>query len=337
MENSDHNKKSLRRSSNNHTSMSDTDSTTSQVEFYSPLRYDSPLRSDDFHVENDKYGNGSNRAIVAVDTHYSPFPLPPGKPNLPASSPAVRGKGWKPWPHSEKPTSENLDFPASQGMLRSENLDFPAKNGRDGARGPPVSGLNRYYVRDEVEEGYGGGGGEDEVGGEWRSRAAGESILERSKAEFKMKKVALFFRVFEVTACLISFSVMAADKTQGWSGDSFDRYKEYRYCLCVNIIGFVYSGFQAVGLAHNLVTENHVFAGYLPYHFDFSMDQSLAYLLISASSSAATRVHDWILNWGQDEFTLLASASVGMSFMAFLAFAISSIISSFKLWDRVST
>lgn len=49
-----------------------------------------------------------------------------------------------------------------------------------------------------------------------------------SKREVMARKVALGFRLSEVVLCLISFSVMAADKTQGWSGDSFDRYKEYR-------------------------------------------------------------------------------------------------------------
>jgi hypothetical protein len=43
-----------------------------------------------------------------------------------------------------------------------------------------------------------------------------------------MKIGELGFRVSEIVLCLISFSVMAADKTKGWSGDSFDRYKEYR-------------------------------------------------------------------------------------------------------------
>ena len=49
------------------------------------------------------------------------------------------------------------------------------------------------------------------------------------KREVMAKKVAFCFRLSEVVLCLISFSVMAADKTRGWSGDSFDRYKEYRF------------------------------------------------------------------------------------------------------------
>lgn len=62
------------------------------------------------------------------------------------------------------------------------------------------------------------------------------AILKRSRREEVVKFSALGFRLSEVVLALISFSIMAADKTQGWSGDSFDRYKEYRYdllCLCL--------------------------------------------------------------------------------------------------------
>lgn len=62
----------------------------------------------------------------------------------------------------------------------------------------------------------------------------------------------------------------------------------------------------------------------------------LAYLLISASSAAATRVDDWQSNWGKDEFTEMASASVAMSFLAFIAFALSSIISGYNLFNHDS-
>lgn len=47
-----------------------------------------------------------------------------------------------------------------------------------------------------------------------------------------------------------------------------------RYCLAVNVIGFVYSGFQACDLTYNLGTEKHVISHHLRYHFDFAMDQA---------------------------------------------------------------
>nr|XP_025655308.1 CASP-like protein 4A3 isoform X2 [Arachis hypogaea] len=96
--------------------------------------------------------------------------------------------------------------------------------------------------------------------GEWRREEA-------------LRKAALGFRVSEVVVCLISFSVMASDRTQGWSGDSFDRYKEYRYCLSVNIIAFAYAGLQAFDLVYQLVTGKHMINHHLRSHFDFFVDQ----------------------------------------------------------------
>lgn len=156
----------------------------------------------------------------------------------------------------------------------------------------------------------------------------------RSRREDMMKVAELGLRISEIVLCLISFSVMAADKTQGWSGDSYDRYREYRYCLSVNVIAFVYSGFQAYDLGYHLVTGKHVMSYHLRRHFNFFMDQILAYLLISASSSAATRVDDWQSNWGKDEFTEMASASIAMAFLAFIAFAVSSVISGYNLYNN---
>ncbi|KAL5186285.1 CASP-like protein 4A3 [Glycine soja] len=126
------------------------------------------------------------------------------------------------------------------------------------------------------------------VVGRTRPRAVAPPMPVVPKREVMAKKVAFCFRLSEVVLCLISFSVMAADKTRGWSGDSFDRYKEYRFKV-------------------------------------------LAYLLISAASSAATRVDDWQSNWGKDEFTEMASASIALAFLAFVAFAISSLFSGYNL------
>ncbi|GAB2253124.1 hypothetical protein Droror1_Dr00005971 [Drosera rotundifolia] len=52
------------------------------------------------------------------------------------------------------------------------------------------------------------------------------------------------------------------------------RFAIFWFCLSVNIIAFVYSGFQAFGLAYSLVTGKHVFTHHLRRQFDFVMDQS---------------------------------------------------------------
>lgn len=159
----------------------------------------------------------------------------------------------------------------------------------------------------------------------------------KSKGEDVLNIPALGFRLSEVIFCLISLSVMAANKTQGWSGDSYDRYIEYRYCLGVNVIGFVYSGFQAMDVAYYLISHKHIIRCNLRYPLNFFIDQILAYLLISASSASASRVIDWQSNWGKDEFTQKASVSVAMALLAFVAFAFSSLISGYNLSSHISS
>ncbi|GFP96054.1 CASP-like protein 4a3 [Phtheirospermum japonicum] len=172
----------------------------------------------------------------------------------------------------------------------------------------------------------GGGGGR-------RRYRPSLSILRGAKREKMVKKSALGFRVFGFLFCLVSFSVMSADRNQGWAVDSFDRYREFRYCMSVNVIGFIYSAAQSFDLSYNLVTGKYIVHHQqrLRYYFDFAVDQIIAYLLISASSSAAIRVEDWQSNWGKDKFPDMATASISMSFLAFIALAISSLISGYAL------
>lgn len=47
-----------------------------------------------------------------------------------------------------------------------------------------------------------------------------------------------------------------------------------RYLVAVNVIGFVYSGFQASCLAYYLATGNYVISSPLRYYFNFSIDQA---------------------------------------------------------------
>ncbi|KAK9119695.1 hypothetical protein Scep_017788 [Stephania cephalantha] len=77
------------------------------------------------------------------------------------------------------------------------------------------------FLAGRSEEDGGGGGGRTP------SRTV-SAILWRQRREAMVKRAALGFRVCEIVLCLISFSVMAADKTRGWAGDSFDRYQEYK-------------------------------------------------------------------------------------------------------------
>ncbi|KAA8540828.1 hypothetical protein F0562_024791 [Nyssa sinensis] len=230
-------------------SMSDTESQTSQVDsFHSPLRSDSPFRSDDPEPPPDKSRlKSTSKAIVAVDKYYSPLRSPiqnHQKPFVPPENVHFPGNP-PPGSAPEKSASPLMVF------NRSVREDMAAGVTKVG---PAAGGVEGF------EPGEDGAG----AGGERRSRAAVASILRRSKRDVLVKRAALGFRVCEVIVCLISFSVMAADKTEGWSGDSFDRYKEYRYCVAVTVIAFVYSGFQAYDLAYNLITGKHVISHHPP-------------------------------------------------------------------------
>ncbi|KAK9073519.1 hypothetical protein SSX86_007843 [Deinandra increscens subsp. villosa] len=259
--------------------------------------FHSPLRSP---LQPDEFPSSPSKAIVAVDKYYTSF---------------------------RSPTSNHHKPP------QTLNLPPPVVAYNRSAREEPVTGVTKVNPGG-VEEGGGG------AGGERRSRSP---LTRRLKRDVMVDRAALGFRVLEVILCLIAFSVMASDKTQGWSGDSFDRYREYRYdpyqrryLVAVNAIGFAYAAFQAIDMTYHIIYGKHIISYSLRALFDFLIDQILAYLLISASSSAATRVDDWVSNWGKDDFTQMATASIGMSFLAFFAFAISSIISGYNLCNQKS-
>ncbi|KAH6799613.1 hypothetical protein C2S51_036097 [Perilla frutescens var. frutescens] len=96
---SNHSKRSFRRSSNNHISLSDTESMTSQFDsWHSPLRSESPLRSDDltFRLENDDPSEKNDKAIVLVDKYYSLVPSL-GKSSVLASSLVIGAKALRQW------------------------------------------------------------------------------------------------------------------------------------------------------------------------------------------------------------------------------------------------
>ncbi|XWS60722.1 hypothetical protein CRYUN_Cryun07bG0060100 [Craigia yunnanensis] len=272
---------------------------------HSPLRFHSPLRSEQGDPDPPEPGNSS--------PPYASPAASPGKPPVENSKALVA---------TDKSTQVNANS--------SPFLSPPPP-----PTTPPQQSLHLTVNRAVREEGPGMTTRTKVSGGGGGARAVA-AVLRRSKVKDMVKMAALGFRLSEIVLCLISFSVMAADKTQGWSGDSYDRYKEYRYCLSLNVIGFVYAGFQAYDLAYYLITEKHVIQHYLRQHFDFFIDQILAYLLISASSAAATRVDDWQSSWGKDEFTEMASASAAMAFLAFIAFAFSSLISGYELCTHES-
>ncbi|KAK7271676.1 hypothetical protein RJT34_27775 [Clitoria ternatea] len=158
--------------------------------------------------------------------------------------------------------------------------------------------------------------------------------------------VLLVMRIIGFVLCKIGFAIVAADKVTVfrrvliyWNNHyevvpslyRLYQHPEFKYLLSINVFGFVYSGIQIGDLLKYFITKTHTFHldPKLRGYFNIAMDQVLAYCLISASSSAATGVSYWkkyLL--GANKFVDMANASVAFSFVAFLAFATSSLVSA---------
>ena len=176
---------------------------------HSPLRFHSPLRSElgdppetpPYHspeASPKKPPLDYSKAVVAVDkyTQFSPQQSTPEKPNL---------------------TNNNINNNSNAAMQTEKSPSPLMVLSRAMREEPPMS------VTKVGPSGGGAGRGVEDG-----RRSAHLSMPRRTKRDMMVEKAALGFRFSEIVLCLISFSVMAADKTQGWSGDSFDRYTEYR-------------------------------------------------------------------------------------------------------------
>lgn len=206
--------------------------------------------------------------------------------------------------------------------LRLETVDSATSqlhNGRENhgfAPAASVASFSTWSGTAATAEKVGGNGGT-------KDRAV---FMRRESLATAVRQGSLALRVLAAALCLISFSVMAAARNKGWAEDSYDKYREYRYSITVNVLGFLYALFQAC------VEGKDLFRPDIGTIFNFSMDQILAYLLISASSAATTRTDEWVEYWGNDPFPSMARGSAAVSFLAFLVFAMSSLVSAYKLF-----
>ncbi|CAL4962245.1 unnamed protein product [Urochloa decumbens] len=211
------------------------------------------------------------------------------------------------------------DLAAAEAKPAAEKVAPPSDNGS--------------LAADAAVAGAGGGGGGGSVGSKrWLLSGGVPEKVRRAE----LRRAELGFRVSAAVFCLVALSVMAADTTTGWSGDSFRRYNEYRYVLAASVVAFTYSGFQLVAEVHYLVTRRHIIEAPWRSYFNLAMDQMLAYLLLSASSAALSRNGVWMSRFGGDQFTKLIDASASMAFLAFIALGLSSIISAYSVFSLVS-
>ncbi|KAK7373253.1 hypothetical protein VNO80_06653 [Phaseolus coccineus] len=263
-------------------------------------------------------------------------------PSITLSSPSLRTrKSPSPPLHSlsDSPISDGHSSPQPQKPPPDSSSDSSISNGHfsiaDQRLSPLVLTTHRFQVEPAVvtkvdlgaEEGF-VKDVEQATGATGNRRLRPDvSGLLKSKKIGTLSKLLLGLRISALVFCLASFSVLAADKNRGWALDSFYLYKEFRYSLSVNVIGFLHSGLQICDLWRYLNTGKHVVDHQLRGYFTFALDQILTYLLMSASSSAATRAYDWESNWGEDKFPYMANVSVALSLVAFVAFALASLVS----------
>ncbi|KAK3161388.1 hypothetical protein QOZ80_1BG0076470 [Eleusine coracana subsp. coracana] len=151
--------------------------------------------------------------------------------------------------------------------------------------------------------------------------------------ERRVTSVAL--RLATAVLSLAAFSVMVSARTTGWAGDSYGRYVQYRYAVGVNVIVCAYSIAQCFGEIRRLVSPRFIFRSMSSYYFSLFLDQVLAYLLMSASSVAASRNDLWVTRFGTDPFNKKINSALWLSFVAFLTLAANALISTANLFSML--
>ncbi|GMH23147.1 hypothetical protein Nepgr_024990 [Nepenthes gracilis] len=153
-------------------------------------------------------------------------------------------------------------------------------------------------------------------------------ILRRWRMEDLMRKGSLILRPLALFFSLLSFIIMASNKHGDWK--DFDKYEEYRYVLAIAILSTLYTGGQSLKQVHQLSTGKELITQRNSALIDFFGDQIMAYLLVSSASSAVPLTNR--MREGSDNiFTDSSATAITMSFFAFLALALSALISGYKL------
>ncbi|OIS98125.1 PREDICTED: CASP-like protein 4B1 [Nicotiana attenuata] len=157
------------------------------------------------------------------------------------------------------------------------------------------------------------------------------NIVRRWKREDLVKRGSLVLHGFGLVFSLIAFIVMASNTHGDWK--DFDRYEEYRYVLAVAILCTLYTGLQFLRQIHELSTGKESFSQQKLALLSFISDQVVAYLLLSAASSAVPLTNRMREN-NDNIFTDSSVAAISMEFFAFFALAVSALISGYKLSNK---
>ncbi|XP_042429258.1 CASP-like protein 4B2 isoform X2 [Zingiber officinale] len=153
-------------------------------------------------------------------------------------------------------------------------------------------------------------------------------VRRTSRMEDLLDKVVLLLRAFAGLFSLVALIVLASNKHGDW--EDFSRYQEYRYLLAVSVLAFAYSMAQIIRQRSQTRGGLDLVPIQYSWIVDFSGDQVIAYLLISASS-AAIPITNHMRETVTNIFTDASAASISMAFLAFIALAVSSLISGYRV------
>ncbi|KAG0620809.1 hypothetical protein M758_4G246200 [Ceratodon purpureus] len=152
------------------------------------------------------------------------------------------------------------------------------------------------------------------------------------------------FRLTETVLSLITIVVMCSNSHSAgaeFGTLKFDHFQAYRYLVAVNVVVFVYSTVQFIQLMVTVILGMSFIPSILiSTWMTFGFDQLFSYLLLSASTSAATvanmsytgemGVH-LCSRFTLDTFCSTADAAVTISFFTFLAMLSSTFLAIYRI------
>lgn len=155
------------------------------------------------------------------------------------------------------------------------------------------------------------------------------------------------FRFSETVLSLIAIVVMCSTRgsmrTDGvdFGTLKFNHFQAYRYLVAVNVIVFVYSTFQFIQLLYTVILGiSFIPSIFISTWMTFGFDQLFLYLLLSASTSAATVANmsytgemgiQLCSRFDVGSFCSKADVAVTMSFFAVLAMLSSTILAIYRI------
>ncbi|XP_062210951.1 CASP-like protein 4B1 [Phragmites australis] len=184
---------------------------------------------------------------------------------------------------------------------------------------------------EEEKPDYASYNGASAADGGARARRGGgvvDSVVVRWRREDMLDKSPLALHAAAAVFAFVALVLVASNQHGDWM--EFGRYQEYMYLLAIAALAFAYSLAQALRHAYRMRGGVDPISAPSARFLDFVGDQVVAYLLMSALSAAVpitNRMRSAVIN----NFTDATAAAISMAFFAFVALALSAVVSGYKL------